>query len=134
MCVCAKSLQSLLDLSVAHHASLSMGFSRQEYWSRLPCPPPGDLPNPGIKPSHVSCIGRWVLYAGATWEARYIQYVYVYVSACVKPLQSCPTLCNPVDYSLPGSSVHGIWSGLLCPPPGDLHNRGLNLPLPHLLH
>ena len=26
------------------------GFSRQEYWSRLPCPPPGDLPNPGIKP------------------------------------------------------------------------------------
>ena len=29
--------------------SLSMGFSRQEYWSELPCPPPGDLPNPGIK-------------------------------------------------------------------------------------
>ena len=27
-----------------------MGFSRQEYWSELPCPPPGDLPNPGIKP------------------------------------------------------------------------------------
>jgi len=27
-----------------------MGFSRQEYWSGLPCPPPGDLPNPGIKP------------------------------------------------------------------------------------
>ena len=29
-----------------------MGFSRQEYWSGLPCPPPGDLPNPGIK-SHL---------------------------------------------------------------------------------
>ena len=28
---------------------LSMGFSSQEYWSGLPCPPPGDLPNPGIK-------------------------------------------------------------------------------------
>ena len=28
-----------------------MGFSRQEYWSGLPCPPPGDLPNPGIKPT-----------------------------------------------------------------------------------
>jgi len=27
-----------------------MGFSRQEYWSGLPCPPPGDLPNPGIEP------------------------------------------------------------------------------------
>ena len=31
-------------------APLSMGFSRQEYWSGLPCPPPGDLPDPGIKP------------------------------------------------------------------------------------
>ena len=31
-------------------APLSMGFSRQEHWSGLPCPPPGDLPNPGIKP------------------------------------------------------------------------------------
>ena len=35
--------------TVAHQAPLSMGFSRQEYWSRLPFPPPGDLPNPGIK-------------------------------------------------------------------------------------
>ena len=36
--------------TVAHQAPLSMGFSRQEHWSGLPCPPPGDLPNPGIKP------------------------------------------------------------------------------------
>ena len=36
--------------TVAHQAPLSMGFSRQEYWSGLPCPPPGDLPSPGIKP------------------------------------------------------------------------------------
>ena len=36
--------------TVAHQASLSMGFFRQEYWSRLPFPSPGDLPNPGIKP------------------------------------------------------------------------------------
>ena len=35
--------------AVAHQAPLSMGFSRQEYWSELPCPPPGDLPGPGIK-------------------------------------------------------------------------------------
>ena len=34
---------------IAHQASLSMGFSRQEYWSRLPFPPPGDLPHPGIR-------------------------------------------------------------------------------------
>ena len=36
--------------TIAHQAPLSMGFSRQEYWSGLPCPPPGDLPNPGIEP------------------------------------------------------------------------------------
>ena len=39
--------------TVAHQAPLSLGFSRQEYWSGLPCPPPGDLPNPGIEPSSV---------------------------------------------------------------------------------
>ena len=36
--------------TVTHQAPLSMGFSRQEYWSALPCPPPGDLPDPGIEP------------------------------------------------------------------------------------
>jgi len=36
--------------TVAGQAPLSMGFSRQEYWSGLPFPSPGDLPNPGIKP------------------------------------------------------------------------------------
>ena len=36
--------------TVACQAPLSMNFSRQEYWYGLPCPPPGDLPNPGIKP------------------------------------------------------------------------------------
>ena len=42
----------LYGLYVACQASLSMEFSRQEYWSGFPCPPPGDLPNSGIK--HVS--------------------------------------------------------------------------------
>ena len=35
--------------TIAHQAPLSMGFSRQEYWGGLPCPPPGDLPDPGIE-------------------------------------------------------------------------------------
>ena len=35
--------------TVARQASLSMGFFREEYWSGLPFPPPGDLPDPGIK-------------------------------------------------------------------------------------
>ena len=37
--------------TVAHQAPLSMGFSRQEYWSGLPLPSPEDLPNPGIEPT-----------------------------------------------------------------------------------
>ena len=39
---------------VAHQVLLFMGFSRQEHWSGLPCPSPGDLPNPGIKPASLS--------------------------------------------------------------------------------
>ena len=47
-----KWLQSCAPLwTAAFQAPLSMGFSRQEYWNGLPCPPPGNLPNPGIKPA-----------------------------------------------------------------------------------
>ena len=51
-------------------------------------------------------------------------------SVGAKLLQSCPTLCNPMDCSPSGSSVHGIlqaryWSGLPCPPSGDLPNPGI---------
>ena len=42
--------------TVAHQAPLSMGFSRQEYWSGLPCPPPGDPPDPGIKPASLTSL------------------------------------------------------------------------------
>ena len=45
----AQSLQLCLTF-LTHQAPLSMGFPRQEYWSGLPCLPPGDLPKPGIKP------------------------------------------------------------------------------------
>ena len=52
--------------TVAHQALLSMGLSRQEYWSGLPCPPLRDLSNPRVETaSHVSCIGsigRQILY------------------------------------------------------------------------
>ena len=42
--------------TVAHQAPLSVGFSKQEYWSGLPCPPPGDLPNPGIEPATLTSL------------------------------------------------------------------------------
>ena len=47
----ARSYPSLATpQTVTHQAILSMGFSRQEYWSGLPSPSPGDLPDPGIEP------------------------------------------------------------------------------------
>ena len=42
----------------AHQAPLSMGFSRQEHWSGLPLPSPGDLPDPGIEPASPALVGR----------------------------------------------------------------------------
>ena len=58
--------------TVARQALLSIGFSRQEYWSGLPCPLPGDLPNPGIKPKVLlspALAGRF-LTTSTTWEAH----------------------------------------------------------------
>ena len=57
-CVHAKLLQSCPTLcdpwTVAHQALLSMGCSGQEYWNGLPCPPLGDLPDPGIEPTSLA--------------------------------------------------------------------------------
>ena len=50
LCLVAQSCPTLCDSLDCDQAPLSMGFSRQKYWSGLPCPPPGDLPNPGIEP------------------------------------------------------------------------------------
>ena len=43
--------------TVARQAPLSMGFPRQEYWSGLPFPPPGDLPDPGLEPKSPALAG-----------------------------------------------------------------------------
>ena len=59
-CVGAKSLQSCLTLwTVAHQAPLFMGFPRQEYWSGLPFPSLGDIPDPGIKPVFPALVGMF---------------------------------------------------------------------------
>jgi len=48
-----------------------MGFSRQEYWSGLPCPPPGDLPNPRTEPASLTspALAGWFFITNTTWEA-----------------------------------------------------------------
>ena len=68
----AKLLQLCLTLwTVTHQVLLSVGFSGQEYWSVLLCPPPGDLPDPGVEPVSLmppSLAGRFFT-ASTTWEA-----------------------------------------------------------------
>ena len=50
-----------------------MGFSRQEYWSGLPCPPPGDLTYTGMEPAFLMCsaLAGGFFTTSATWEAPY---------------------------------------------------------------
>ena len=102
---------------------LSLGSSRQEYWSGLPCPPPEDFPSLEIKPMSLmspALAGRFFT-TGATWGA---------VNVCVLVAQLCPTPCDPLDCSSPGSSVHGIfprqeyWNGLPFPSSEELPNPG----------
>ena len=83
--------------TVASQAPLTMGFSRQGYWSGLPFPSPGDLPDPGMEPASSRIAGRFLMTEPPA------------AAAAAKSLQLCPTLCDPIDYSLPGFSIHGIF-------------------------
>ena len=102
-----------------------MGFFRQEYWSGLLCPLPGDLPSPGLN----LCLLHWQVGSLplTTWEAHEERFRGIQekrwsprtrssegrVSRFLAPnacsvAQWCLTLCDPMGCSLPGSSVHGI--------------------------
>ena len=83
----------VIPWTVTYQAPLSMGFSRQEYWSGVPLPSPR-VPLGTPKPWLVSEV-RAVL----TNEREVAQ--------------SCPTLCDSTDYSLSGSSVHGIFQAIV---------------------
>ena len=75
-----------------------MRFSREGYWSGLPFPSPGDLPDPGIEP------GSSALQA----DSLPTELPAAAAAAAAKLLQSCPTLCNPIDGSPPGFPVPEI--------------------------
>ena len=57
--------------TIAHQSPLSLGFSRQQYWSGLQWPPPGELPNPGIEPTSLMspALAGGLFITGTTWEA-----------------------------------------------------------------
>ena len=65
-------------MDVACQAPLSMGFSRQEHWSGLPFPSPGDLPDPGLKPRSCSLQGISLLTEPIehSWTGLFVMYVF----------------------------------------------------------
>ena len=92
VCLSVTSDSFAIPWTVALQAPLSMGLSKQEYWSGLPFPSPGIFPTQG---SHASYTGRWVLAHWATCQ---------FSSAA----QSCLTLWDPMDCSMP-REVHKFW-------------------------
>ena len=91
--VCALSYFSYIQLfailwTIALQAPLFMGFSRQECWSGLPCPPPGDLPNQGTEFASASfyCMSGRFFTHWTTWEAPLNAY-HVPISILVNPLR-----------------------------------------------
>ena len=119
--------------TVAHQAPLSMGFSRQEYWSGLQCTPPGDLPDPGIMSSALT---GGFFTTSTTWESILyivlcillvvIHCVYAYAQSlsCVQFFATAWTLAHQASPSM-GFSRQECWSGLPCPPPEDLPDPGI---------
>ena len=108
--------------TVARQAPLSMGFSKQEYWSEFPCPPPGDLLDPGIKPTSLllpALAGGFFTTSTSPRKPRNVKG-FAQVPELVTALesesevaQSSPTLCDSIDCSLPGSFVHGIFQAIV---------------------
>ena len=95
----------------------SMGFSRQEYWSGLPFPSPGDLPNPVIK-LHLLCLATRVCVCVCVYVcARALSCSVVSNSLCRCGLQPLRLLW--------GFSRQEYWSGLLFSPLGDLLHPGI---------
>ena len=95
----------VIPWTVAHQALLSIRFSKQEHWNGLPCPPPGNLPNPRIETRFVTAPALGSLPLAPPGKP------FSPASAHAHLLLSCPTLCNPKDCNLPGSSVHGNFPG-----------------------
>ena len=133
MCCAVLSHFSRVQLFVtlwtaARQVSLSMGFSRQEYWSGLPCPPPGDRPNPGIKPMSLMppALTGGFFTTSATWEAIKVQLLLLLLSRFSR-VRLCATPWTAAHQASPslGFSRQEYWSGPPCPPPGDRPNPGI---------
>ena len=120
---CAQSLSRVwlfaTPWTVACQVPLSVEFSRQEYWRGLPLPSPGNLPDPGIE---TVSLAPPALAGGLLTTVPPGTSTLQCAAAAAKSLQSCPTLCDPIEGSPPGSPSLGFsrqeyWSGLPFPSP-----------------
>ena len=105
------------EWTVAHQAPLSTGFSRQDYWSGQPCPPPGDLPNPGIEPTSLmspALVGR-SFTTSATWEA--LKCIYVVPDTILNTWHVLDSfiLTTPLDHYTTFAEKALVYSILLSP-------------------
>ena len=75
LAACLVVSDSVTPWPAALQAPLSVGFSRQEHWSGLPFPPPGDLPDPGVEPASLTsaALAIGLFTASATWEAQFLE-------------------------------------------------------------
>ena len=106
--------------TVAHQTSLAMGFSRQESWSGLPFPSPGDLPDPGIKSPSLALQSDSL----PSEPPRNVCACVLSHFSCVPLFATLRTVAHQAPLSM-GFSRQESWSALPCPPPGDLPNPGI---------
>ena len=126
MCACAQSCPTLCDpWTVTHQALLSVEFPRQEYWSGLTFPTPGDLPDPGIKTATGASplLADGFFTTSSTWQAP---KVCVLVLSHVQLFASPWTVAHQAPLSVEFSR-HKYWSGLPFTPPGHLLSPGIKL-------
>ena len=118
--------------TVAHQAPPSMGFSRQEYWSGLPFPSPGDLPNPGIEPRSPTLQADALTSEppGKTKDKGTKVKVKVKLLSRVRLFETPWTVAHQAPPSM-GFSKQEYWSGLPFPSPGNLPDPVSNPGLPH---
>ena len=94
-------VQLLANLwTVAHQAPLSMGFSSQEYWSSLPFPSPGDLPDPGIRPMSLRSpeLAGGFLTTSTTWKAQTLILFYIlWASLVTQMVKNLPVMQKPQE-------------------------------------